>query len=178
MNDSLDAAKLTDRVAALVEAAIRAGADAADAVVVRGRSIGVSVRLGKVEDTGASESEDMALRVFVGKRQAMVSTSERTPAALAELVERAVAMARAVPEDPYCGLADPADLAKDWGDYDLADPVEPSVENLIAQASEAEAAAVAVKGVTNSEGAEAGWGRSEMAMLASNAASSQRSTGT
>ncbi|RUY16416.1 DNA gyrase modulator, partial [Mesorhizobium sp. M7A.F.Ca.CA.004.12.1.1] len=68
MTDISDAAKLTDRVAALVEAAKKAGADAADAVAVRGRSTGVSVRLGKVEATEASESEDVALRVFVGGR--------------------------------------------------------------------------------------------------------------
>ena len=110
----------------------------------------------------------MGLRVFVGKRQAMVSTSVRTQEALAELVERAVAMAKAVPEDPYCGIADPSQLARNWSDYDLADPIEPSVEQLIAMASEAEAAAVAVKGVTNSEGAEAGWGRSDVALVASN----------
>ncbi|WP_292235553.1 DNA gyrase modulator, partial [Mesorhizobium sp.] len=72
MTDKLDAAKLTDRVAALVEAARRAGADAADAVAVRGRSAGVSVRLGKVEGTESSESEDVSLRVFVGQRVASV----------------------------------------------------------------------------------------------------------
>ncbi|TIU18592.1 MAG: TldD/PmbA family protein, partial [Mesorhizobium sp.] len=75
MTDTLDSAKLTDRVAALVEAAKRAGADAADAVAVRGRSTGVSVRLGKVEGTEASESEDVSLRVFVGKRVASVSAT-------------------------------------------------------------------------------------------------------
>ncbi|TIX52288.1 MAG: TldD/PmbA family protein, partial [Mesorhizobium sp.] len=71
-------------VAALVEAAKRAGADAADAVAVRGRSTGVSVRLGKVEGTEASESEDVSLRVFVGKRVASVSaTAASDPKALA-----------------------------------------------------------------------------------------------
>ncbi|TGS53922.1 TldD/PmbA family protein, partial [Mesorhizobium sp. M3A.F.Ca.ET.201.01.1.1] len=75
MTDKLDAAKLTDRVAALVEAARRAGADAADAVAVRGRSTGVSVRLGKVEGTESSESEDVSLRVFVGQRVASVSAT-------------------------------------------------------------------------------------------------------
>src|SRR3982750_2331729 len=85
MDNSLDAAKLTDRVAALVEAAKRAGADAADAVAVRGRSIGVSVRLGKVENTEASEGDDVSLRVFVGNRVASVSaTAASDPKALAE----------------------------------------------------------------------------------------------
>lgn len=151
-----------------IQRAIKGGADAADTLAFDSQSLSVARRLDKPERLERSESRDLGLRVFVGKRQAMVSTSERTPEALAELVERAVAMARVVPEDPHCGLADPADLAKDWGDYDLADPVEPAVENLIAQASEAEAAAVAVKGVTNSEGAEAGWGRSDIALVASN----------
>ncbi len=146
----------------------KAGADAADALAFDSQSLSIARRLDKPERLERSESRDLGLRVFVGQRQAMVSTSERTPEALAELVERAVAMARVVPEDPHCGLADPSQLARDWQDFDLADPVEPSVETMIAAASEAEAAAVAVKGVTNSEGAEAGWGRSDIALVASN----------
>jgi PmbA protein len=148
--------------------AIRAGADAADALAYDSQSLNVARRLDKPERLERSESRDLGLRVFIGKRQAVVSTSERTPAALSALVERAVAMARVVPEDPYCGIAEPGQLARGWADLDMADPIEPSVEQLIAQASEAEAAAVAVKGVTNSEGAEAGWGRSEVALVASN----------
>jgi PmbA protein len=151
-----------------IQRAIKGGADAADALAFDSQSLSIARRLDKPERLERSESRDLGLRVFVGKRQATVSSSERTPEALAELVERAVAMAKVVPEDPHCGLADPSDLARNWGDYDLADPIEPSVDALIAQASEAEAAAVAVKGVTNSEGAEAGWARSDIALVASN----------
>jgi PmbA protein len=148
--------------------AIKAGADAADALAYDSQSLSVARRLDKPERLERSESRDLGLRVFIGKRQAVVSTSERTPSALSSLVERAVAMARAVPEDPFCGIADPNQLAHDWPDLDMADPVEPSVDRLIALAAEAEAAAVAAPGVTNSEGAEAGWGRSEVAPVASN----------
>ncbi|TIO08319.1 TldD/PmbA family protein [Mesorhizobium sp.] len=156
MTDTLDAAKLTDRVAALVEAAKRAGADAADAVAVRGRSAGVSVRLGKVEGTEASESEDVSLRVFVGKRVASVSaTAASDPKALAE---RAVAMAKVSPEDPYQGLADPALLVSKPRDLDLFDPTEVSADQLKEAALAAEAAALAVKGVTNSAGSGASAG--------------------
>jgi PmbA protein len=151
-----------------IRRAVKAGADAADALAYDSQSLSIARRLDKPERLERSESRDLGLRVFVGKRQAMVSTSERTPEALAELVERAVAMAKVVPEDPHCGLADPSQLAHDWADLDLADPVEPSVDGMIAAASEAEAAARAVKGVTNSEGAEAGWGRSDIALVASN----------
>ncbi|MGO4833694.1 PmbA/TldA family metallopeptidase, partial [Rhizobiaceae sp. 2RAB30] len=109
MTDIVDTAKLADRVSALVEAARKAGADAADAVAMLGRSTSVSVRLGKVEGTEASEGEDVSLRVFVGQRVASVSaTAASDPAALAE---RAVAMAKVSPEDPFQGLADPARLA-------------------------------------------------------------------
>jgi PmbA protein len=148
--------------------AVAAGADGADALAFDSQSVSVARRLNKPERLERSESRDLGLRVFIGQRQAVVSTSERTKDALAELVERAVAMARAVPEDPFTGLA-PADmLARQWADLDLADPVEPSLERLIAQAEEAEAAALAVSGVTNSEGAEAGWGRSDIALVTSN----------
>ncbi len=123
-----------------ISRARKAGADAADALAFDSQSLSIARRLDKPERLERSESRDLGLRVFVGQRQAMVSTSERTPDALAELVERAVAMARVVPEDPHCGLADPSQLARDWQDFDLADPVEPSVDAMIAAASEAEAA--------------------------------------
>ncbi|RWG24254.1 MAG: TldD/PmbA family protein, partial [Mesorhizobium sp.] len=154
MTNTLDAGKLTGRVAALVEAAKRAGADAADAVAVRGRSAGVSVRLGKVEGTESSESEDVSLRVFVGQRVASVSAT----AAPKALAERAVAMARVSPEDPFQGLADPALLARNLRDLDLFDPTEVSADQLKEAALAAEAAALAVKGVTNSSGSSASAG--------------------
>lgn len=158
MTDALDARKLTDRVTALVEAAKRAGADAADAVTVRGRSNGVSVRLGKVESTEASESEDVSLRVFVGRRVASVSATAASDTRT--LAERAVAMARVSPEDPYQGLADAALLVKTPRDLDLFDATEISAEQLKNDALAAEEAALAVKGVTNSggSGASAGLG--------------------
>ncbi|TIV67880.1 MAG: TldD/PmbA family protein, partial [Mesorhizobium sp.] len=131
-------------------------ADAADAVAVRGRSAGVSVRLGKVEGTESSESEDVSLRVFVGQRVASVSaTAASDPKALAE---RAVAMAKVSPEDPFQGLADPALLARNLRDLDLFDPTEVSADQLKEAALAAEAAALAVKGVTNSAGSGASAG--------------------
>lgn len=151
-----DAQKLTDRVAALVEAARKAGADAADAVAVRGRSASVSVRLGKVEGTEAAESEDVSLRVFLGKRVASVSaTAASDPAALAE---RAVAMAKVSPEDPFQGLADPALLVRSVRDLDLYDDTLVSAEQLKADALAMEEAALAVPGVTNSSGVGASAG--------------------
>jgi PmbA protein len=156
MDDVLDPKKLTDTVSALVEAAKRAGADAADAVAVRGRSSSVSVRLGKVESTDASEGDDMSLRVFVGKRVASVSaTASSDPKALAE---RAVAMARVSPEDPYQGLADAALLAKTTRDLDLYDATTVSAADLRMHALAGEEAAMAVKGVTNSSGSGASAG--------------------
>src|SRR5229473_2580540 len=152
----------------LVARAKKAGADAADAVLFDGVSLSHARRLGKVEKLERSESQDLGLRVLVGKRQAMVSSSDRSPAMLAELVERTLAMARAVPEDPFCGLADPAEITRDWPQLDMLDPAEPSAETLIERARAAEETALAIKGVTNSEGAEAGWGRSRIALVASN----------
>lgn len=152
----------------LVAQARRAGADAADAVAVDSVSLSVGVRLGALERMERSEGGDIGLRVLIGKRQAMVSSSDRSPAALGELVERAVAMARAVPEDPYAGLADPAELARDFLDLQSCDPDEPSAERLLDMVGRAEDAARSVPGITNSEGAEAGWGRSAVAFVGSN----------
>ncbi len=152
----------------LIARARRAGADAADAVLFEGTSLSHARRLGKTEKLERSEGHDLGLRVFIGRQQAIVSSSDRSPEALSELVERAVAMARTVPEDPYCGIADPAEITDNWPSLDMLDPTEPSAEVLIERARAAEDAALAVAGVTNSEGAEAGWGRSTIALAASN----------
>ena len=162
----------------LLAKAKRAGADSADAVLAEGWSISYARRLGKLEKLERAEGQDLGLRVFIGKRQAIVSTSDRNAATIDPLVERAVAMARAAPEDPFCGLADPAEIARNLPELDLLDPVEPPADTLVERARAAEDSALAVKGVTNSEGAEAGWGRSTVALAASNgfAASYSRSS--
>lgn len=157
-----------DLLSDLIGRAKRAGADSADAVLFDSMSLSLSQRLGQPERLERAEAGDLGLRVFIGKRMAMVSSSDRKPDALRELVERAVAMARSVPEDPFCGLADPDRIARDWPDLDLDDPREPSPETLIDRAKAVEEAALAVEGVTNSEGAEANWGRTRIAMAASN----------
>ena len=152
----------------LVGRAKKAGADAADAVAVAGTSLSHTRRLGKTEKLERSESQDLGLRVLIGKQQAIVSSSDRAPATLDALVERAVAMARAIPEDPFCGLADPSEITRTWPALDMLDPDEPSAEILIERARAAEESALAVEGITNSEGADAGWGRSRVALVASN----------
>jgi PmbA protein len=152
----------------LIAKARRAGADQVDAVLFEGVSLSHARRLGRTEKLERSESYDLGLRVLIGKRQAIVSSNDRAPERLGELVERAIAMAKAVPEDPYCGLAEPDEIARHWPELDMVDPTEPSPERLIARAAAAEDAARAVAGVTNSEGAEASWGRSRLVMAASN----------
>ena len=160
---------MTDRLALLEDLIARAkaaGADAADAVLVAGTSVSVQRRLGKTEHVERSEGQDLGLRVFLGKQAAIVSASSVDPSGFAMLAERAVAMARVVPEDPFTGLADTA-RAPDLDNLDLDDPSEPSTEALIARASAAEEAALAVKGINNSEGAEAGYGRTEIFLVTS-----------
>ena len=157
-----------DLLEGLITTAKSLGADAADAVFVEGQSMSVSYRLGETENVSRSEGSDIGLRVLIGQRQAIVSSSDDSGEALRELAERAVAMARVVPEDKYCGLADPSQLARDVVDLDMCDTTEFDAETLTEWAKRAEDAARAVKGVTNSEGADAGWGRSGAAVVASN----------
>jgi PmbA protein len=158
----------------LVAKARAAGVDAADAVAVRGDSLSIAWRHGALEHVERSEGEDIGLRVLIGQRQAGAASADRSPAALQALVERVIAMAKVAPEDSTAGLADPAQLAKAWPDLDLFDPSEPSVDELRDLAKEAEDAMLAVKGVsTNSEGAEASWGRSALAVVASNGFAAQ-----
>ena len=152
----------------LIAKAKTAGADAADAILADGESTSVTYRLGELEQLEHSEGGDIGLRVLVGKKQAIVSSSDRSPEALTELVERAVAMAKSVPDDEYLGLADPDQLATGLIDLDMCDPNDVTTEILIEAARQCEDAARAVKGVTNSEGAQANWGRSRVAIAASN----------
>lgn len=157
-----------DRAQDFVKRAVAAGADAADAVFVADGSTDVSVRLGKLEDVGASESEAIGLRVFVGQRSASVATSDFSSAAMRALVERAIAMAREAPEDQWAGLA-PADrlMSGPLPALDLDDGVEPTPEQLKERALVAEDAARAVPGVTNSEGGNASAGRSVVGLATS-----------
>ena len=150
----------------LIARARAAGADAADAVLISGTSLSVSRRLGETEHVERSEGRDLGLRVFLGKQAAIVSASTVDPARFTELAERAVAMARVVPEDPFAGLADTAAPPQEVA-LDLEDHGEPTTEALIARAAAAEEAALAVHGVTNSEGAEAGFGRTEAVLVTS-----------
>ena len=141
----------------LIEAAVRAGADAADVLCASNRSSSVEVRLGELEDVTRSESEDIGLRVFIGNRSATVSSSDLSKDALDVLVERALAMAAEAPEDPYAGLA-PSELLHRGPstDLDLVGRAEPDPAELKQRALQAESAALAVSGVTNSSGASAG----------------------
>ena len=154
-----------DKASALVEAARKAGADSSDAVIVRSHSVSVSVRLGKVEATEASENDDFSLRVFVGKRVASISANlSADPISLAE---RAVAMAKVSPENPFEGLADCTRLVKAPKDLDLFDPFVPDSKYLTEKALETENSALSVKGVTNSDGASAGYGSGGLVLVTS-----------
>ena len=152
----------------VVAAAVRAGADAAEAVFAERAALSVTVRLGALEEVEREESRDLGVRVFVGRRQASVSGSDVSAAARAKLIERVVAMARLAAEDPYAGLA-PADRLANGAHQDLRlfDATELAPESLEASARTVEDAARAVPGVTNSGGASASWSASTWRMVTS-----------
>ncbi|HEY1606635.1 MAG TPA: metallopeptidase TldD-related protein [Allosphingosinicella sp.] len=156
------------RVAALIERARRAGADAADALYFADASSSVQVRLGALEDVSRSEGEEIGLRFFLGQRSASVSSSDLSDEALAALIDRAAAMAREAPDDPFAGLAPEALLMRgEAPDIDGDDGLDLPAAELKARALEAEQAARAVPGVTNSEGAGVSAGRGTIALATS-----------
>ena len=163
-----DPDKTVDFLSDLLVRAEKAGADAADVLLVESSGQSATWRLGKLEKLERAESCDLGLRVFVGRRQAIVSTGDLAPARLAQLIEHAITIAKAVPEDPHVGLADPDQVARELPALDLDDGVEPDTEALARQAAEAEAAALAHPKITNSEGAEAKWTRARTTLVASN----------
>ncbi len=160
-----------DLAQALLAAARRAGAEAADALVVSATSNAVGVRGGELEEAERAEGLDLGLRVLIGQRQACVSSSDARAGTLAEMAGRAVAMAREAPEDPWCGLADPGELAglADIAGLDLADPADPPEPAALEEiALDAEAAALGIGGVTQVEQASASWGRNRITLAATN----------
>ena len=157
-----------DILSDLVAAALKAGADAAEAVSAHRASLSVGVRNAGLEEVEREEARDLGLRVFIGRRQATVSASDLSDATRARLVERAVAMAKLAPEDPYASLAPQDRLARGpHADLDLFDPSERTAEALEAAAAEPEAAALAVEGVSKSEGGHASWSASEWRLVTS-----------
>ena len=165
MTTSTISDSLIERASALVEAAKAAGADSADAVVVSGQSLGVDVRLGKVEETKRSENDGFSLRVFVGKRTAAISANDAS--AVNDLAARAVAMAKVAPEDAYASLAEKHRLAKTLPELELFDDTEIDAAALSELARETEEAGLAVAGVSNSGGASAGWGTGGLVLVTS-----------
>lgn len=162
---------LSDLSDQLLQAAKRAGAEAADAIAVDGTSLSITVREGALEQAERSEGIEIGLRVLVGKRQACVSASDTKPETLAQMAERAVAMAKEAPEDPHAGLADPTQLATDKATeaLELYDPSpEPDPAALQEDATRAEAAALRNKGISQVQSASAGYGHRRIHLAASN----------
>ncbi|MCB2082179.1 MAG: TldD/PmbA family protein [Hyphomicrobiales bacterium] len=161
----------------------QAGADASDALLIASRDTNVRIRLGKPETLEQAESQDIGVRAMIadtkGYRQAVASTSDLSESGLNELAERVVAMAKAAPADPYAGLAPQEQLAQSVPELDLLDPTELPIAKLQEMAGEAEEAALAVKGITNSDGAEASQGVHTVALATSHGfAKEYSSTGT
>ncbi len=155
----------------LLTAATKAGAEAADAIAVDGTSVTIGVLSGKLEQAERAEGVEIGLRVLIGQRQACVAASDIKPETLAEMADRAVAMARLAPEDPTIGLAAPEDLATGWdlGALDLVDPTsEPSAAALEEMALETEAAALAVSGVSQVQTASADYRQRRVHLAATN----------
>ena len=155
----------------LLKAAKDAGAQAADVLLVDGQSVSVDVRDGALEHAERSEGVDIGLRVLMGKKQACVSASDVSDFTLEQMAQRAVAMANEAPEDAHIGLADPDQLATSWDvdALDLADASEkPASETMQAVAQEAEAAALAVKGVSKTQGSSCGWSDTQVYLAATN----------
>ncbi len=159
----------------LLDLSRKAGADQVSASAAMTEGLEASVRDGVVEDIGRSETLDIGVRVIIGQRQASVSASSSKDSALAEMAERAVAMAREAPDDPYCALPDAALASTDHPDLDLCDTTTAEADRLRDDALTIDEAARAVEGVAKSEGSTASWRRSEIALVMSNGFSATRS---
>ena len=155
--------KLVETLDALLLKAKQAGAEDADGIVTYGRSLSVSVRGGALEDIDNSEGRDVGLRVMIGGRQACVSSSDVSARSLEQLAERAVAMAKLAPVDPFCGLPDHVVDDVDVAKYDLIDTHVSTPESLKERALTVEAATLGVKGVAQAMGSSASFSQGDFA---------------
>ena len=161
---------LSDLSEQLLNAAHKAGASQADALAIKGTSMEISVRAGALENADRSEGTDIGLRVIVGQKQACVSSSDTSTAAITQMAERAVAMASVAPDDEHVIQADPSQFAQNWDldAFDMIDPTPaPSADDLQQTALAVEAATLAVNGVTQTQSAAAGFGASELFLATS-----------
>ncbi|WP_300392166.1 TldD/PmbA family protein [Henriciella sp.] len=161
----------------LIDRCLKAGATDADCSLGVSEGVSVDVRDGKLENVERSEAQGISLRVLFGQRQAHVSGSDLSDEAITAMAERCVAMAKAVPEDKYAGLAPAELLAKDPPELDLEGDGEIPLERLESDAVAAEAAALGVEGVKTVAGCGNGWSRSERWVAASNGFASYLSGG-
>jgi PmbA protein len=152
----------------LIKSAKALGADDADAIYVNGKSLSASVRFGNTETVEQSDGHDLGLRVFCGKKKAIVSSNDLNEKSIKLLAERAVTMAKASPDDLCSRIARPDELIKNIPELDLYDAEKPTTEALLEKIKATEEIALNTKGITNSEGAEGGWSESEVYLIASN----------
>jgi len=160
--------KKLDKMQKLLSAAKKCGATDAEVIIIEGSSVSVGRRMGEIESLIRSESQDIGLRVFVDKKSSIVSSSDTSAEALQKMAERAIAMAKSVPEDKFCGIANESEVAKTFPDLDIYDPTEVSVEDMLKYADEVEQAALDYKGITNSDGADFSSSKGEFCYIASN----------
>lgn len=138
----------------VLQLAQAAGATAAEAEISMGIGQNVSVRLDEVETIEYNRDRGMSVTVYFGQRRGHANTSDLSMQALKDTVQAACSIARYTAHDDFCGLADPALLARDIPDLDLYHPWDISVDEAIELAKRCEGAALATDSrINNSEGA-------------------------
>ena len=160
--------KLKEKFYYLIKESKKSGADNVDVIYVQSTNIDIGCRLKKIEKLERSESSDLGLRYLKNKKQVILSTNDLNKKSLDQLIEKASAMVKAVPQNPYCEIAKKNEIIKKVPNLEIYDPKEPSISALKDKVIEAEKGGLNVKGVTNSEGAEIGWCKSHIHLLNSN----------
>ena len=156
----------------LIDTALSNGATAADCVLSRSRGLSLTRRLGKDETIERYEDFDTGLRVFVGNKIASVSTNDNSETSIRDVAKRAVDMAKIAPQDDFSLIASQETLndfpIQNSISVDSYDEVEPNIDIIRDRAKEVEDSALSVKGITNSDGADASWGEGETLLMTSN----------
>ena len=155
--NKLDRQALEDIVDSVLALAKSEGVDQAEVAASRDIGLSATARLGDVESLEFTNDRGIGITVYKDKKKGSASTSDFAPAALRESVAKACTFSTLTASDEFAGLADPALMASDPPDLDLAHEWEIESDLAIALAIECEEAARSSDSrITNSEGATVG----------------------
>lgn len=154
---------------ALIDHALKSGASDVDIKYSHADGLKYSQRMGVAESIERATEIGMTIRLYKGQKKQTVNTNHIDETVVKNLISNTLETIDYLPEDPYCGLAQPNQILKgDIPDLDLSDPYEPDEKTLIDIIDRAEKESLKDPRIQNTRGAKISWARTFYRHLSSN----------